>query len=125
MICTPNIGVYNDVNMFTVSYKRLVKCGWDNMENATILILRLLDCLEVKSISIAGFDGYEYDSKTHHNYAQPNLELSHAYERATLVNREIMQMLEDYISTRKLSTLIRFITKSRFSHILKGNYAYE
>lgn len=125
MICTSNIGVYNDVNMFTVSYKRLIKCGWDNMENATILILRLLDCLEVKSISIAGFDGYEYDSKTHHNYAQPNLELSHAYERATLVNREIMQMLEDYISTRKLSTLIRFITKSRFSHILKGNYAYE
>lgn len=121
VICTSNIEFCDDVNMMSVSYKRLIKCGWENMENATILLLRLLDFLDIRSINIAGFDGYEYDFRTHRNYVQPNLELDDAYKNAAIVNREITQMLEDYISTRRLQIPIRFVTKSRFSCVLKGD----
>lgn len=113
-IVTSNVetGVDNDTSI--VSYQRLIKCGWENMENSTILLLRLLDCLSVHSISLAGFDGYEYDQSSYKNYAQTNLELDEAFDRAIIVNREIGEMLKDYRNTRKLNVPIVFVTPSRF-----------
>lgn len=113
-IVTSNVetGVDNEASI--VSYQRLIKCGWENMENSTILLLRLLDCFDVSSIGIAGFDGYEYDQSTHKNYAQTNLELYEAFDRAVSVNREISEMLQDYMNTRVHNEPITFITPSRF-----------
>lgn len=113
-IVTSNVetGVDNEASI--VSYQRLIKCGWENMENSTILLLRLLDCFDVSSIGIAGFDGYEYDQSTHKNYAQTNLELCEAFDRAVSVNREISEMLQDYMNTRDHNEPITFITPSRF-----------
>lgn len=114
-IVTSNVEKGDIDNMHVVSYRRVIKCGWENMENATILLLRLLDDLDINSIAIAGFDGYEYNQSLHKNYAQTNLELEGAFEKAVTVNREISEMIDDYISTRKLKAPIKFVTPSRFS----------
>lgn len=113
-IITSNISERHEKDAIIVSYQRVIKCGWENMENACILLLRLLDELDVASIAIAGFDGYEYDSIKHKNYSQANLELNDAFNKASTVNREICEMLEDYYATRKRKCPISFITPSRF-----------
>lgn len=113
-ILTSNVTSDLTEKAYIISYQRLIKCGWENMENSCILLLRLLDELNVKSIAIAGFDGYEYDQSSHKNYAQSNLEMKEAFEKAVTVNREISEMFNDYKMTRKNNIPISFVTPSRF-----------
>ena len=97
-----------------VSFIKLVKCGWEHMDNSTIMLLRLLDMFEVSSISIAGFDGYELEEKDTLNYADSDLELANVRENPLELNQEIASMLADYYDTRNHQVPVNFITKSRF-----------
>ena len=95
-----------------ISFVKLVKCGWEHLDNSTIMLLRLLDILGVSKISIAGFDGYSY---TENNYATKSLELSSLHDDPTEMNKELEEMLTDYQQTRvHQDTEICFITPSRF-----------
>jgi 4-hydroxy 2-oxovalerate aldolase len=116
-IYTSNLKDSAERDDYVVSYQRVIKCGWDNMENSTILLLRLLDEFAIESIGIAGFDGYEYNKQSYKNYAQQNLELEGAFKNASLVNKELMEMLQDYVYTRKNKARITFVTCSRFDKI--------
>lgn len=106
-------------NTKVVSFARLVKCGWEHLDNSTILLLRLLDLLDAASIDIAGFDGYSYET-AEGNYALPFLELSNVKENPTELNNEIADMLRDFRESRKGNAEIRFLTPSRFSHVLES-----
>lgn len=119
-ILTSNVTKKRVEDSYVISYQRVIKCGWENMENSTILLLRLLDELNVNSIALAGFDGYEYDANKYKNYAQANMELDNAFERAVVVNREITEMLNDYMAIRKSKAPVIFVTPSRFD-IFGGN----
>ncbi len=103
----------------TVCFLKLVKCGWEHLDNSTLMLLRMLDMLEVKSINIAGFDGYSYHQDGGLNYANQDLELSNVKDNPTELNEEISVMLADYIQTRHSKAAISFITESRFSHIVE------
>ena len=112
-IVTSNIGVTNDANTYVVSFNNLIKCGWEHLDNSALMLLRLLDVLNVKSIGIAGFDGYSYTSDGTMNYATRSLEL--ASLDPIEMNREISEMLTDYCSTRiNKNVPITFVTNSRF-----------
>lgn len=115
-IVTSNITDKSSDNELVVSFVDLVKCGWEYMDNSMILLLRLLDKLDVNSIAIAGFDGYDVMSS---NYAVEELELSNVKdaEKSILLNKEISEMLEDYIELRKSKCELKFITNSRFANI--------
>lgn len=106
---------------YVISFNKLIKCGWDHVDNSGLMVLRLLDMFDVKSIAIAGFDGYSYAVENSKNYATTDLELSNVNEGPGELNREILSMLKDYVETRKRNCGIRFITKSRFSGCLKGD----
>lgn len=101
-------------NSITVSFNRLIKCGWENMDNSTILLLRLLDQLNVKSIGVAGFDGYYYKKESMKNYFDNDMEVSTVYEDPINLNKSIKLMLDDYFQTRENEIPIDFITPSRF-----------
>lgn len=118
-ICTSNVADDISRDEIIVSFTRLVKCGWEHMDNSMILILRLLDELDVNSIAIAGMDGYEYQSETHKNYASQELERYNEYDNPLLLNQEIKEMLIDYMDTRRSSCPVRFITKSRFEEVME------
>lgn len=100
-----------------VSFTKLVKCGWENLDNSSLMLLRLLDSLEPASIAVAGLDGYSYDRNGERNYAAPYLELSNVKEDPAGLNREISEMLHDYAATRRSRCPLRFITPSRFEEI--------
>ena len=121
-ILTSNIlnGEEADENEFVVSFHRLIKCGWENLDNSSLMLLRLLDTLDAKSIAIAGLDGYDISADGALNYATKDLELSNVKEVPLERNREIASMLTDYMKTRKSSGEVRFITPSRFASVLEN-----
>ena len=111
-IFTSNVQAPADDKSKVISFVKLVKCGWEHLDNSTIMLLRLLDILGVSKISIAGFDGYSY---TENNYATKSLELSSLHDDPTEMNKELEEMLTDYQQTRvHQDTEISFITPSRF-----------
>ncbi len=105
---------------YIVSFNRLIKCGWEHLDNSTLMLLRLLDMFDLTKISIAGFDGYNYE-KNGNNYVSADLELSNVFEDPAYLNNEISEMLKDYMETRERLTPISFITHSRFEKTIEGN----
>ena len=108
-------------NEIIVSFTRLIKCGWEHLDNSTLMLLRLLDCLNINSIGIAGFDGYDYKEGNDLNYADTDLELANVRENPKILNEEISSMLRDLKQTRKKDVPIRFVTSSRFEKDLVDN----
>lgn len=116
-IIASNIKQNGSEGEIIVSFVKLVKCGWEHLDNSTIMLLRLLDKLEIKSIGIAGFDGYDYKRGIGLNYASEKLELANVQNDPMSLNEEILSMLKDYNHTRKHSVEIRFVTQSRFENV--------
>lgn len=108
----------DDSSETIISFNKLVKCGFDHVDNSTLLLLRLLDEIDVKSIAIAGFDGYSYDGNELKNYVSDELELSNVKDDPKGLNEDISAMLSDYKATRKKNCSIFFITESRFDEFL-------
>lgn len=118
-IVTSNVTTDTRKNQLIIDFTRLVKCGWDQLDNSGILLLRLLDQLSVKSIAIAGFDGYSRDSGSQ-NYIQKAMEKTRNTLNAEEANKDIRSMLEDYMNTRNLNCPILFLTPSCFESVIKG-----
>ncbi len=117
-IFTSNLDFAKTEDDYVISYKRILKCGWENMDNSTILLLRLLDKLGVSSVGIAGFDGYDYVQTS--NYSITDMERDVSVESVTKINKELTSMLADIAETKNASTEFYFITPSRFEVALKG-----
>lgn len=107
-----------DSNTIMVSFYDLIKCGWESIDNSMLMLLRLLSDIEVEDVALAGFDGYETDSKKR-NYLSDSMEIMSVGNKATEINREIAEMLEDFNNTRRNTNMnIRFVTPSRFENVL-------
>lgn len=101
-----------------LSFNKLVKCGWDHLDNSGMMALRLMDDLGVASIAIAGFDGYSHPAKNARNFATEDLELANVKQDPDALNQEIASMLRDYFQTRKNPVPVRFVTDSRFAELV-------
>ena len=114
-IITSNIKVIPESkNEVIISFNKLIKCGWNHIDNSALMVLRLLDHFDVKSIAIAGFDGYNSDSTAGKNYVNDDMELSNVKENPGELNDEIKSMLNDYKETRIHKVDISFITSGIF-----------
>lgn len=103
---------------YIISFGRLVKCGWDHMENSAVMVLRLLDILGAESVSVAGMDGYSCDYNSKENYASEYLELQNVNENPRALNFEIADMLKDFLASRQSDMKVEFITKSKYVDII-------
>ena len=112
-IVTSNVTNIESKNQMILDFTRLVKCGWDQLDNSGILLLRLLDELDVASIAMAGFDGYSHDTGST-NYMHKEMEKTRNTKNADKANRDVQSMLEDYMNTRQSNCPIQFLTPSRF-----------
>lgn len=113
-ILTSNIVEKSD-DSYVIKFSRLIKCGWENMDNSTIMLLRLLDILNVESIGIAGLDGYDKECR---NYISDDMEQQQEMGYQS-INDEIKEMLLNYVETREHKCKIECITRSRFEEVLK------
>lgn len=115
MIVTSNIQKDIETEATVISLSRLMKCGWQHMDNSAILLLRLLDQLEVREIAVAGLDGYSYGG----NYAETVMENLKDHAVIRELNAEIESMLVDFRDTKRGGLDVHFLTESRFSHIFQ------
>ena len=97
-----------------VCFQRLIKCGFMHVDNSTIMLLRLLDQLGSGPIGIAGLDGYQ-PKRADNNYVDSEMEIAITHEDPAELNREIGEMLRDYMQTRVHREQIVFVTPSRFA----------
>lgn len=109
MILTSNIIAEDFENKTVISFNRIMRSGWRHSDNSVIMLLRLLDLLNVKSIDICGFDGYSYSN----NYISEGMAYANANENYTELNMEIQQMLDEYLKIRESACEIQLITPSR------------
>lgn len=117
-IVTSNVTTIDKEDHFVIDFSRLVKCGWEQLDNSGILLLRLLDLMDVNSIAIAGFDGYSHNNENP-NYVQKAMEKTRNTLNAEEANKDIKSMLMDYMNTRKCNCPISFITPSHFESVIK------
>ena len=111
-ILTSNVQTGSDDKTIVISFSSIIKCGWEYMDNSTIMLLRLLDKIDVKSIAIAGFDGYDAEGL---NYVKESFELQSTNSTPIDLNRDNQSMLDDYIETRvHRDTPIKLITTSKY-----------
>ena len=118
-ILTSNIPEERGSNSVRINILKVVKCGWEHLDNSTIMLLRLLDYLKPSNIGIAGFDGYD-SSNNKKNYYLESMELSSPKNNANELNDEIYDMFKDYVTNRVNQDVnILFVTESRFSPVVK------
>lgn len=123
-IITSNIEDEAVENALRISFTKFVKCGWEHMDNSTIMVLRLLDALRPSKIYIAGFDGY--DPNHQKNYYSENMELYTPQVNAVELNIELEDMLEDYMMNRKEKDIpVKFVTPSRFERQIRGGIGHK
>lgn len=107
---TSNINKSIVDNALIFNYYSLIKFGWINIDNACILLLRLLLQCGVKHIYLAGFDGYRYEKN---NFYHENQEKVLSEKTIDTINREIKEMLIDIINEYGTDGVkLEFITPS-------------
>ena len=80
------------------------------------MLLHLLKKLEVKKITIAGFDGFSRDVKT--NCMDSSFSDSRNIEDYDIMNKEIGSMLSDIVKTLKGKCEVSMLTPSLYEGAL-------
>lgn len=113
IIITSNIKDYNKDD-FVINYPKVIECGYKHFDNSTIMLLNLLKRINVKSIFIAGVDGYFKDAP---NYFNPDLDYKRDTDKYAEQNAETEAMLRQFKVKTEEKIKIRFITHSIYEHV--------
>ena len=111
-IVLSNIKTEADENEVVVNFNRAIKRGWPHFDNAVICCLRLMNQLNIKNISIAGFDGFK--TKYNESYADESLPTLNPDNKWDELNEEIKEMYSDFVESTKGKMKIKFVTESYF-----------
>lgn len=111
LILTSNIssGYPNEIN---VNYIDLLNNTYAVKDNSTLMLLKLLLKLNVKEVSLAGFDGYAYDNID--NYVDKDMLLISSNKVVRDFNIGIIKVLSDLY--RKID--IKFITPTKYLDLI-------
>lgn len=95
-------------------YFSLLRFGWINIDNASILLLRLLLQCGVRNISLAGVDGYNYGCS---NFYKNQLGVAeYSAQEIDNLNKEIEEMIIQLVGEYShLTPNLKFITPSIYS----------
>ncbi|MBK1992436.1 aldolase catalytic domain-containing protein [Campylobacter sp. 2018MI35] len=108
-ILLSNIKEEKDNNTFKININRVIKKGWKNLDNSIILLLRLLDNFNLKSLTIAGFDGF---NSKENNYFQDDMENNFTNQDTNQLNNELESMFCDFLEYRNSTYKIHIITQT-------------
>lgn len=112
-ILTSNIKTTGKEKEFIVNFSLLIKRGWEHFDNSTILCLRLLNRLHVKSVALAGFDGFSNEyAESYSDISLPNLNPKNEWQE---LNQETTEMFCDFRDMTTESMKINFVTESKFN----------
>lgn len=107
LILTSNIKTDSNVE-YSINYIDLLNEIQSVRDNAGLMLIKLMINLGVKSIKLAGFDGYSYDAHT--NYAEKNM----AFVKKNSVVDELNEGMKRMLSEFSKQVKIEFITKTKY-----------
>ena len=111
-IVLSNIKTEAGANETVLNFNRAIKRGWPHFDNAVICCLRLMNQLNIKSIAIAGFDGFK--TKYNESYADESLPTLNPDNKWDELNEEIKEMFQDFVKSTQGKMSIKFVTESYF-----------
>ncbi len=95
IIVTSNI--YDDsYNHFVVKYENLVNNTRSVEDNAGLMLMQLLINMKVKSIYLAGFDGYDLNKSIDESFSKKELSTSQTIERLERINLGMNYLINEY-----------------------------
>lgn len=98
-----------------VNYHSLINRGYKYFENSTIMLLKLLKRINLKKITLAGFDGF--DEKMIANYTDSSFQNERHVSEFDILNREITEMYNEIRETLYPDCEIKFLTPSIYEKI--------
>lgn len=112
-ILLSNIKTEGEDNEIIINFNRVVKRGWEYLDNAVINCLRMLNQLHVENVAIAGFD--EFGDHYNDSYADPSLPTVNPDGDWDKLNKEVLEMFVDFKETVGDAMNIEFVTNSKFN----------
>ncbi len=103
---------------FIINYYSVINRGYKYFENSTIMLLNLLKRLNVKQITIAGFDGFSEKHKS--NYMDESFQNDRHIDEFGEINDEISKMFINIVETLKGKCDVNIITPSLYNKTLRG-----
>lgn len=111
-IVLSNVKTNAEKNEFLLNFNRAIKRGWEHFDNAVMCALRLLEALGVRSVAIAGFDGFKTEyNESYADESLPTLSADIDYQK---LNDEIRDMYQDFVQSDDDRMNIEFLTESYF-----------
>lgn len=101
-------------NLCVVNYYSLINKGYKYFDNSTMMLLNLLKKLNVKKITLAGFDGFDEENKN--NFIDLSFHNNRYVDTFEEMNDELMKMMKEYMMTVNGECEISFLTSSRFEN---------
>jgi len=107
LIATSNLARTNGTFDYTLDYESLIDRGAVFMDNSFIMLLKVLIRAGVKSVALAGFDGYSAEAD---NYYSSRME----YDFAKRLGNEINAYVNGILPELGKSIDIRFVTTTKY-----------
>ncbi len=108
LIATSNITKTKGEFDYTLNYSNLLDEEALMPDNPMIMLLRVLKDCKVKSVALAGFDGYSETSVP--NYVNPNMEYSMSTNLAESINNDVIEGIRKL----KLPYELKYVTDSKY-----------
>ena len=107
LVATSNVTKTQGAFVYVLNYSALIDAQTDIPDNSLVMLLRALKAVDVKSVALAGFDGYRRDEM---NYYQTNIEYDFARDKAAYLNGYV----QDYLAQNAGKPPVVFVTPSRY-----------
>lgn len=107
IIATSNVTKTSGTFDFTLNYGNLIDASAQVPDNSLLMLMRALLSIKVKSVVLAGFDGYDPEKM---NYFKTNMEYSDIHEKAQELNR----VARDFFKKNAEQLHFEFITPSLY-----------
>ena len=107
VIATSNITPVGKKFDYAVDYGKLISENDEIWDNALVIFLNLLRKIGVRSVSLAGFDGFT--EKADANYVDKSFDLSKTFDYLSAVNTLLKKKLKEYREDLHITFLTRSI----------------
>ena len=107
IIATSNVTKVSGRFDCVLNYSSLIDKDAETIDNSLLMMLKVLIQLDVKHVSLAGFDGFSKDSD---NYFDISREYSFVKAKASNMNESVRSFLRD----NKDILQVKFVTRSRY-----------
>jgi 4-hydroxy 2-oxovalerate aldolase len=111
VIATSNITSAGKKFDYTADYGKLISEKDEIWDNALVILLNLLKKVGVRSVSLAGFDGFTEKAET--NYVDKSLDLSKNFDYLSAVNTLLKKKLRKYRGDMEITFLTRSVYEDR------------